>query len=134
MKRIQPSAARLMLPLSAVALLSLAVLLASGCDQPGTNAGVSTQTAAQGIDAPAASAAAEPAPAEAKSHEPVEIWEAYSMQGSRVGYAHTTIDQVVEDGQPLVRTQNQAVTTMKRGGQSIEQEMVLTSWDTPDGK
>jgi hypothetical protein len=56
------------------------------------------------------------------------------MQGSRVGHAHTTITQVVEDGQALVRTQNQATTTMKRGGQTITQDITLTCWDTPDGK
>jgi len=56
------------------------------------------------------------------------------MQGSRVGYAHTTIAEVTEAGQKLIHTRNQAVTKMKRAGQSIEQEMTLASWDTPEGQ
>jgi hypothetical protein len=63
-----------------------------------------------------------------------EIWDTFSMQGTRVGYARTTLANVVENGQPLIRTSNFTLTVMKRAGQTIEQEMTLTSWDTPDGR
>lgn len=56
------------------------------------------------------------------------------MQGVRVGYAQTTIAEVDEAGQKLIHTRNKAVTKMKRAGQTIEQEMTLASWDTPDGQ
>ena len=56
------------------------------------------------------------------------------MQGIRVGYAQTTIAEVDEAGQKLIHTRNKAVTKMKRAGQTIEQEMTLASWDTPEGQ
>lgn len=126
----------------AAVLLALASL---GCEQPVSD-DRPTQAAPPGIDdaAPAAIgtertpiAASEPNASDAGEPDGgkvvEEIWEVYSMQGSRVGYAHTTIREVMEEGQTLVRTQNQVVTSMKRGGQSIEQEMTLTSWDRPEG-
>ena len=81
-----------------------------------------------------AAAPAVAGPAEKSAGKDEEIWEAYSMQGSRVGYAQTTIREVVEEGQTLIVTRNRAMTSMKRGGQTIKQEMTLTSWDTPQGQ
>jgi hypothetical protein len=62
-----------------------------------------------------------------------ETWDAYSMNGIRVGYAHTIVSQVTEDSRELVRTWSHVHTDMQRSGQSITQTMTLTSWDTPGG-
>ena len=146
MKRIEPTA-NLAWPgsIALAALLALAAALAAGCRPTATDPEIATQPASQGIDGPSAALpadmpAAEPAtqPAEestgsTKPARAEEIWEVYFMQGSRVGHAQTTIENVTEAGQALVHTRNKALTTMKRGGQTIEQEMTLASWDTPEG-
>jgi hypothetical protein len=63
-----------------------------------------------------------------------ETWDAYFIQGARVGYAHTTIANVDEGGRKLVRTRNVSRTTLKRAGQTIEQDLTLTSWESPAGE
>jgi hypothetical protein len=146
MKRIEPTA-NLAWPgsIALAALLAFAAALAAGCRPTVTDPEIATQPASQGIDGPSAALpadmpAAEPAtqPAEettgsTKPARAEEIWEVYFMQGSRIGHAQTTIENVTEAGQALVHTRNKALTTMKRGGQTIEQEMTLASWDTPEG-
>jgi hypothetical protein len=133
-------------PWRTAAIAALVFLLSAGCRQSASDPAVATQPVADRIDEPpadpaptesnaaAASAPAAAGPAEKSAGNKEEFWEAYSMQGSRVGYAHTTIGEVVEEGQTLIRTQNHAVTSMKRGGQTVKQQMTLTSWDTPEGQ
>lgn len=73
--------------------------------------------------------------AEAEKNKLIEeTWDAYSIQGAGVGYAHTTIASVTEARQELIRTRSQIHTSMKRSGQTVAQDMTLTSWDTPDGR
>ena len=119
-------------------LLALAL---TGCGQPIPNASPTQATATRlatepengptsTVSAPSAVGQKAATPAEDSKQE---IWEAYSMQGVRVGYAQTTIAEVEEAGQKLTHTRNKAVTKMKRAGQTIEQEMTLASWDTPEG-
>ena len=146
MKRIEPTANfAWQRSIALAALLALSTVLASGCSPPAADPAIATQPAANGIDEPSPQPAADGPVAEpaAKPPEntagstkpagPEEIWEVYFMQASRVGHSHTTIEQVKEAGQALVHTRNKAVTTMKRGGQTIEQELTLASWDTPEG-
>lgn len=133
MKRIQTALRQL-----ASCLLVLAL---TGCGQAVPDASPTQATPTklapkqESTPAPAPSA---PSAVERVADEPdaakQEIWEAFSMQGSRVGYAHTTISRVDEGGQSLIRTENHAITKMKRGGQTVEQEMTLTNWDTPTGE
>jgi transglutaminase-like putative cysteine protease len=113
------------------ALLALTAVLSSGCSPPAADPAIATQPAAAEIERPHD----EPAlPADqSKPAAAEETWDAYFMQGSRIGYVHTTIEQVNEAGEALVHTRNKAFTAMKRGGQTIEQEMTIASWDTPEG-
>lgn len=63
-----------------------------------------------------------------------EYYEAILLAGSRVGWAHTIRQTVTEEGQSLVRTRNVSQLTLTREGEPVTQKMVLTCWETPDGK
>jgi hypothetical protein len=63
-----------------------------------------------------------------------ESWEAYSIQGTRVGHAHSTIAEVEETGQKLLRTRNDLHLAVKRDGQTVKQQITLTCWDTLPGQ
>src|SRR5436190_15985300 len=125
-------------------LLLLALPSLAGCQHSARVPGdaVPTQQAGAKVDPSQSQAIRDPGPAAAERESgqvTEETWEAYSMQDSvsgravRVGYAHTTIASVVEDGRDLIRTRSLIHTSMQRSGQTIIQEMTLTSWDTPDG-
>ena len=93
----------------------LALVMLAGCDTSPPLPPVVTQQATTRIESTAESEqqtpAAEPAAVTAVIEPLVEpseggrvieeTWDAYSMQGSRVGYAHTTIAEVDEEGQKL---------------------------------
>jgi hypothetical protein len=134
-------------------LLTLALL--SGCEQPPPLPPVVTQPAAAGIEesiadppgepSPRALAGPERPPPTEPAVEPLaepndggklveETWDAYSLQGSRVGYAHTTVATIEEGDQVLHRTRGATRTTLKRAGQTIVQDMLLTSWELPGGE
>jgi hypothetical protein len=137
-------------------LVALAVL--AGCEAPGPAASVDTQPAAARVEFdPAATEPPRPVagperppeikPAENKlpTIEPLaepadggrlveETWDACSLQGSRVGYAHTTIAEVEEGGQKLVRTRGATRTTLQRAGQTIVQDLIITSWEKAGGE
>jgi hypothetical protein len=136
--------------------LLLALPLLAGCDGPPPLADDITQPSANRIEATPKSlqgpeaapsqpepqvveTAAEPAfpeppPDEEGSQITQEIWDAYSMQGSRIGYSRTTIADVEENGQKLVRTRNYLRTRMMRAGQPVDQSMAFTTWETEAGK
>ncbi|MCU0878983.1 MAG: transglutaminase family protein [Pirellulaceae bacterium] len=63
-----------------------------------------------------------------------EHWEAYYLQGHRVGYARTTVAAAQEEGVPLVRTRNASRTVLERAGQEVVQELTLTEWRRADEK
>jgi hypothetical protein len=126
----------------------LAAVLAAGCQQsapPSGTALTTTQPAAAGIGQTGSRSQesgdegrqtfAEPPADDLDGGQLVqEVWDAYSMQDKRVGYARTTIANVVEDGRELIRTSNYTRIEMQRGGQAATQELTLTSWDTPQGE
>ncbi len=148
---------------SAAAVLALVVptlAVLAGCDKSTPLPPVVTQRAAPGIETPAAEPPGQPperpiagpdlpptatSQAVPPSFEPLaepddggqvveETWDAYSLQGSRVGYAHTTVAKVEEGGQTLLRTRGATRTTLKRAGQTIVQDMLLTSWERRNGE
>ena len=135
-----------MQPLSARTTVCLALAMLAACQRAPLPPPVATQPAAAGIEPaepmPSAKApqVAGPEPSPASAEESAggtlveETWDAYFIQGVRVGYAHTTIAHVEEGGRKLVRTRNVSHTTLKRSGQSIEQDLALTSWETPEGE
>jgi transglutaminase superfamily protein len=120
--------------LSFLVVLALAPLAACQQSPPISAAGVATHETVTKIDEPRPSivTARVDRPDEGRLIE--ETWDAYSMQGVRVGYAHTTIASTSEEGRELIRTQSHVHTSMQRSGQTITQDMTLTSWDTPDGR
>ncbi len=137
--------------LLAAALLALALLqlaLLAGCDTTPPRPPVDTQQATARIEsttepeappvakAPeAASAAIEPLDEPADGGRVIEeTWDAYSLQGTRVGYAHTTVAEVDERGQTLVRNRGATRTVLKRSGQTIVQDILVTSWERPAGE
>ncbi len=63
-----------------------------------------------------------------------ETWDAYSMQGTPVGYAQTTVSKVLEQGRELVRTRQFMNLEFSRDGQPIRQQVTMTSWETPSGE
>jgi hypothetical protein len=127
------------------ALLALAML--AGCDTYPPPPPVVTQQATTKIESAAEREkpppAAEPVAATTLIEPLVEpsdggrvieeTWDAYLIQGNRVGYAHTTVAEVAENGQKLVRTRGASRTTLQRAGQTIVQQLQFTSWDSPAG-
>ena len=63
-----------------------------------------------------------------------DYYETIRLKGARIGWAHTVRETVREDGQQLVRTRNESRITLARQGQKSVQKVVLTCWETPDGK
>ena len=129
----------------------LALALLAGCGPAPTSPPVVTQPAGGKIEVPlpevgprAIADGPKPAGPElpsALTDEPAdagqiieETWDAYFIQGARVGYAHTVIAHVEEGGERLVRIRNTSQTTLKRGGQTIRQDLTLTSWERPSGE
>ena len=117
------------------AKILLALLpLGLGC-QPAAQSPIttSTHTAAVRVDAL-------PSDIAASGNLVEETWDAYSMcdpatgKTARIGHAHTTIQKVTENGQPLLQTTSVVRTSMQRSGEDISQDMTLTSWDTPEGR
>jgi hypothetical protein len=130
-------------------MLVLAFVLSAGCQQSASTpaaAITTTQPAQAGIEAPGdrrqetgdgrqSGSFAEPPEDDLDGGQLVEeSWDAYSMQGKRVGYSRTTIAKVNENGRELIRTSNYTRTEMQRSGQNVTQELTLTSWDTPQGE
>jgi hypothetical protein len=148
-----PNRRYLLTALAIAPLLALAML--AGCQPSQPLPAVVTQPAAAGIEVatevppsqpPRPSTGPElPPPPAAPTVEPLaepndggtlveETWDAFSLQGTRVGYAHTTVAMVEEGGQTLRRTRGATRTTLKRAGQTIVQDMLLTSWEKPGGE
>ncbi len=100
-------------------------LVAGGSPETEKKSGDQTGQAAQ--LAPPTESASDDAQAE-------EIWEAYYLQGNKVGHAHTVIAQIEENDEKVVRTTSQSQLSLKRLGQETTQKMSFTSWETPTGK
>lgn len=75
----------------------------------------------------------------AKSEEPrpladQEMWDVYSIQGSRVGYGSTRITTVEKNGVQQLQIQGANRMHVKRFGQEAKQEITFESLETPDGR
>src|SRR3954447_17603236 len=78
---------------------------------------------------------AEPPAEVAGSDQPIEeTWDAITMQGTPVGYMQTTIAHVHDNGREFVRSSSFVRVVLAREGQTSEQTMSFTSWDTPEGE
>jgi len=147
-----PSRSRVLLAAIAAFTLVLLPLLPAGCEKPSPPAPVTTQPAATRIETtgrPQDQEQSRPVATVAVSDEPAtiqpiaepedggqvveDVWDAYSIQGSRVGYAHTTVANEAA-GQPMVRTRSVMRTVLKRAGQTVTQDLMLTSRESPAGQ
>ena len=65
-----------------------------------------------------------------------EIWDAYYIQGAKVGYGRTTIAHLVSwhSGQKTVRIEGFNHLEIKRSGETAKLETRFTSNETPDGR
>lgn len=62
-----------------------------------------------------------------------EVWQAVFMSGQRVGYSHTAIAPVVQDGKTLLRTSYVTQFSYKRLGQPLVLRQILNTEETIDG-
>ncbi len=60
-------------------------------------------------------------------------WQVIYLSGQRIGYSHTSIEPVEQDGKTLVRCSNITNITMKRFGQTLVMKQTLTTEETEDG-
>ena len=86
-------------------------------------------SAGEGQDTTAANAAAG-----AKSAAPLETWDIYRLQGQRVGYGRTTMRRETEAGTAVIRTENTSHLSVKRAGQTSQQDIRSMSIETPEGR
>lgn len=63
-----------------------------------------------------------------------ETWDALYIRGAKVGYAHTTEEHVVVDGQTLVHTTQQTLLVLQRFQDRSEQSIDVESWESADGR
>lgn len=69
--------------------------------------------------------------------EPVEkedIWQSIYMGGVRVGYAHTFVEPVQQQGKTLIRTAYLSSFSYKRLGQPLVMKQILNTEETVDGE
>ncbi len=62
-----------------------------------------------------------------------DAWHAMYMRGKKVGATHTTVDQIEEDGETLIKQQSTSTLQVSRFGVPTTQTMTLLSVETPDG-
>jgi hypothetical protein len=73
-------------------------------------------------------------PAQPVAQLPEETWEVLQMQGSRVGYRHTTIRPLSERGQSLQEVTTELVLRVARFGDSTQTRLNVVSVEAPDGE
>ncbi len=75
----------------------------------------------------------QPAPAGA-SQLAREVWDVFYVQGARVGYAQTTVRRLTVEGESLSQIDMVYRLKLKRFGQVNEEELTLSSLETPEGQ
>jgi hypothetical protein len=63
-----------------------------------------------------------------------DIWEVFYLKGSKIGFAHTTVETIVRDGRELVRTRSTNELAITRFGQRTSQQVTMETLETPDGR
>jgi hypothetical protein len=63
-----------------------------------------------------------------------EIWDAYFLEGAKIGYGHSVVRHEDRAGEPLIATDSTSHLKLERFGQSIEQQLKLATLETPDGQ
>ena len=74
-------------------------------------------------------------PVNAQATRPADdTWEAIFLGGSKVGHGHTTRREIERNGQRCVEITSETQLTVKRFGQSIAQNLLLSCVETSDGQ
>jgi transglutaminase-like putative cysteine protease len=63
-----------------------------------------------------------------------ETWEAAYLEGAKMGYQHTLIEEVERDGRKVYRTTKTMLLTLKRYNSVVTQRLVSGTEETADGK
>lgn len=63
-----------------------------------------------------------------------EIWEAFYLQNAKIGYGQTTVRNVNRQGRPLVEVKSLNHLEISRFGQRTEQDVKMSTLETPDGE
>jgi hypothetical protein len=63
-----------------------------------------------------------------------EIWDALFLEGSKIGYSHTSIRPVQDTGKSLVATDVVNHLSLRRFGQTVEQDLKIGTVETPEGE
>lgn len=62
-----------------------------------------------------------------------DSWHVIYLAGQRIGFSHSTLETVQQDGMPVVKTTSVTSMTIKRFGQSLQMKQELTTEETLDG-
>ena len=65
---------------------------------------------------------------------PAQSWDIFLLQGKRMGYGHTTVAFIDENGKKFVLTKNVCRLTIRRGADTSEQVLASSSVETPRGE
>lgn len=63
-----------------------------------------------------------------------DIWDVYYLQGAKIGYGHTTVSTVKQDGKELVQVDSLNHLTITRFGETSEQEIKMRTLETAGGE
>lgn len=65
--------------------------------------------------------------------EKEETWQVVYVGGHRIGFTHSLVEPITQDGKSLVRTSSITKTTIKRIGQPLVMTQTVTTEETPEG-
>jgi hypothetical protein len=108
--------------------------LLCGCSPPAATDYATQPEARLVAEKTVATEAAEKPPAETPAEVIQEIWEETYLQGVKVGFTKTEIAKVREGDATLIRCRQTGELHLKRDGQTSDQTMTFTCWQTGDGK
>ena len=121
-------------PILRFTTVCLTVFLASGCSPPAATEFATQPKPRLVAEKGEVKEAVENLPAETPAEVIQEIWEETYLQGVKVGFTNTEIAKVREGDATLIRCRQTGELHLKRDGQSSEQKMTFTCWQTADGK
>lgn len=70
------------------------------------------------------------------THDPAveETWEAFYLQNAKIGYGQTSVRTVDRQGRPLIEVKSLNHLEISRFGQRTEQDVKMSTLETPDGE
>ena len=101
--------------------LAIVVLTSVGCAPADSTIATQSQPVGSGASAPARLASD-------------DYWDVYYMQGSKVGYGHTTIGPAADEPKNLLRIEALNKLSVLRFGERSDQELRTVSFETPTGE